>query len=221
MIEDIHPNSKIGTARSQLETLRGRVQPLEEQLKTHKAERLQKQTLVERATLDTPAIEVATAESRIRLLDKGIARQTDELTPLLQQLQTAERDLALLEGDAEYKRDVFPELQDALNPDLSHYSIARWMELLRDGRKAVQELTEAPLALGVRYEPVVTVSFRLMGPGEELEKRGHSASERRHLASVEQQRAMERSIAAGVLASEKVEVLTNHLAQLQPQGVER
>ncbi len=53
---DTHPESKIGQARSRLEAVRGQIQPLDEQLKAHKTERLQKQTLVERATLGKETI---------------------------------------------------------------------------------------------------------------------------------------------------------------------
>ncbi len=202
MIEDVHQNSRIGQARSKLAALQAQLPPLQERLAVLRSERAEKQAIVDGATLDTPPIEVAMAESRIRLLDKAIARAADELAPLSPQLGQAEHELAMLEGDAEYKLAVFPELQDALNPDLSHYSIACWMDLLRDGRKAVQELTEAPLAPGVRYERVVSVSvsFRLMQLGEEVEKRGPSASERRHLAGIEQTRELERQISAGVVA---------------------
>jgi len=199
MIE-AHPNSKIGNARSTLATLRARVQPLEEQLKGHKAERLQKQTLVERATLDTPAIELATAEARLRLLERSIARETNELAPLLQQLQTAERELALLEADAEHKLAAFPEFQDALNPDLMTYSVSRWVELLRDVRTSIQQLTEAPLTPGARYEPIVSVTYRLLQPGEELPARGPSLHERQRLHAIEQDRALARAVAAGLVA---------------------
>lgn len=198
MIEDIHPSSKIGIARAQLETLRGRIRPLEEHLKAHKAERLQKQTLVERATLDTPPIEVATAESRIRLLDKAMAREAGELTPLLQQLQTAERHLAELEWNAEMALAALPDLQDVRNLDLSTVGVARWVEQLRDVRNQLQSLTEAPLVPAARYVPIVSVSFRLMQPGEELPARGPSFVERQRLLAIEQDRAAARAVAAGI-----------------------
>jgi hypothetical protein len=195
VIEDIHPNSKLGQARSMLEAVRGQIQPIEEQLKAHKTERLQKQTLVERATLDTPPIEVAMAESRLRLLSKAIARETNELTPLVQQLQAAERELSQMESALADKLLWLPDLQDALVMDVQTMSVARWMEQLRDVRNQLQALIEAPG--GARYEPVVTVSFRRLEPGEALPTVRHSAWEQRRQASIEQIRDMGRSIVAG------------------------
>ena len=191
MIEDIHPQSKIGTARSKLAALRSRAQPLEERLTAHKAERLQKQTLVERATLDTPPIEVAMAESRIRLLEQAITRETNELAPLVQQRQTAERDLAALEHDLEDKHMWLPDLQDVQVNDLQLLTIAGWMERLRALKQALQALAGEPLD-GARYEPVVTVSWALLQPGEELPTLRLSAFEQRRQASVAAQHAADR-----------------------------
>ncbi len=200
MTEDIHPQSKIGTARSKLAALRSRAQPLEERLTAHKAERLQKQTLVERATLDTPPIEVAMAESRIRLLEKAIARETDERAPLVQELQTAERDLAALERDLEDTRMWLPDLHDVHVNDLQMLTIAGWMGRLRAVKQTLQALAGEPLD-GARYEPVVTVSWVLLQPGEELPARGPSPRALRQLAWEEEKRRVDQQLVAATSRS--------------------
>jgi len=196
MIEDIHPQSKIGTARSKLAALRSRVQPLEERLTAHKAERLQKQTLVERATLDTPPIEVAMAESRIRLLEQAIARETNELAPLVQQLQTAERDLAALEQNAAHKIEWLAEIQNVLSREVHAFGVGRWVSELQATRTALHDLTEAPLPTGARWAPVVDVAFQLLQPGEELPARGSSPRELRQLAWEEEKRRVDQQLVA-------------------------
>jgi hypothetical protein len=194
---NVHPESKVGKARTQLAALRGQVEPKKQRIEELKRERTAKESLVAGATLDTPAFDVLAAESRIRLLDRAITNETAQLTPLEAQLRRAEIEVRDLESEAESRLEALPELQDPYNPDLNMFMLGRWLEDLAEGRNAVQSLTEAPLAPGARWTVEVTVGFRLLQPDEQVPERVSPRNLRR-LEQLERDRAEQRALVASI-----------------------
>ncbi len=198
MIEDIHPESKIGQARARLEALQAQVPPLQERLAALRSERAERQAIVDRASLASDPMEIAAAQIRVGLLDKAIVEVGQQLAPVLKSKNMVERDLSQMESDLQDKLLWGPDLQDVRVNDLQNMSIARWLEQLRDIRNQLQALIEAPG--GARYEPEISVSFRRLEPGEALPTVRPSAWEQRRQASIEQMRVqLEQSVAAGVI----------------------